>query len=323
LLAAAIACAGTHAAGVDPALPRYEPTRFEVPASERYVGADGSIVVVGYNDMADILRPLAARFAASHAGVRLALDLRGTRFAPDALAAGTSAFAPMGAVFTPPQLAAYRARRGDEPVAIRVAHAAIDPRALSGPLAIFVHRDNPVSMLTLEDVARIFSGEAARWGDVGVAGPWAARKIAPVGLQSGTALAYEFRDRVLGGRELAARMIGVPQSAGVVMRVAMDPGAIGFAAATQATPNVRALAISARTGEPAVAPTEVDIGAGRYPLDRHLYIYVSRPIAPVTREFLRLMLSREGQESVAASPQGYLPLSAREAAFELAKIDAP
>jgi phosphate transport system substrate-binding protein len=61
--------------------------------------------------------------------------------------------------------------------------------------------------------------------------------------------------------------------------------------------------------------------AGRYPLDRFLLIYARQPLASPVREFLRLALSREGQDIVAASPQGYLPLSAREAALERAKLD--
>jgi phosphate transport system substrate-binding protein len=63
--------------------------------------------------------------------------------------------------------------------------------------------------------------------------------------------------------------------------------------------------------------------AGRYPLDRHLYIYAARPLSPLAREFLRLVLSREGQEAIAASPQGYLPLSERDAAAEREKLDQP
>ncbi len=100
--------AGSYAASVDPALPRYEPRGVEIPASARYVGADGAIVVVGYNDMRDLLEALVPLFAAAHPDIRIRLDLPGTRFAPAALARGESVFAPMGAEFTPTQLAEYR-----------------------------------------------------------------------------------------------------------------------------------------------------------------------------------------------------------------------
>jgi len=61
--------------------------------------------------------------------------------------------------------------------------------------------------------------------------------------------------------------------------------------------------------------------AGRYPLDRCLLVYVRAPVSPVAREFLRLLLSREGQAAVAATPQKYLPLSAQDAAMERRRLE--
>jgi phosphate transport system substrate-binding protein len=113
----------------------------------------------------------------------------------------------------------------------------------------------------------------------------------------------------------------LPQSVAVVQKVSLDPQAIGFAAAMRATASARVIPIAARTGDAPVAPTEENIVAGRYPLDRFLLVYAPRPLTPLAREFLRLMLSRDGQEAVAASPQRYLPLSARDAAAERSKLD--
>ena len=73
-------------------------------------------------------------------------------------------------------------------------------------------------------------------------------------------------------------------------------------------------------GHEALLPTVETISAGRYPLDRDLLIHARRPLTPFAREFMRLMLSREGQEAVAATPLHYLPLSAAEAAVERAKL---
>ena len=68
-----------------------------------------------------------------------------------------------------------------------------------------------------------------------------------------------------------------------------------------------------------------DVVAGTYPLDWPLYIYVrrspGRPIDPFVREYLRLVLSREGQQAVANTPQAYLPLNSGEVAAELAKLN--
>jgi phosphate transport system substrate-binding protein len=313
--------AGSRAASVDPTLPRYEPRAFEVPQSAGYVAVDGALVVVGYNDMRDLLDALVARFMATHPGVRFRLDLPGTRFAPAALARGESAFAPMGAEFTPAQLAEYRAGVGADPLEFRVAHASLNPRALSGPLAIFVHRDNPIAALTLDQLKRIYTGEATQWGELGLRGEWARRPIDACGVERGTPLALSFERNAMGGHAFGGRMIGFPQSIDVVRKVADDPGAIGFAAAMRALPGTRVVPISSRAGDEPVALTEENIMAGRYPLDRFLLIYARAPLTSPAREFLRLVLAYEGQAAVAASPQGYLPLSAPDAALERAKLD--
>jgi phosphate transport system substrate-binding protein len=315
------ACASAYPAEVDPGLPHYQPRAVTLPAQAGYAGADGTVSVVGYNDMAAMLGKMAELFNASHPGLRIRLDLPGTRFAPAALAAGKSAFAPMGAEFTPDQLADYRAKTGEgAPLAIRVAHASMDPRALSGPLAVFVHGDNPLQSLSMAAVVCVFSGACMVWGDVGAQGDWAQRPIHVHGLARDRVLALDFQQQALQGAAYTAHMVGFAQSAEVVAKLAADPLAIGFAAAMRATPGVRTLALAAGPGQAPVLPTAESITANQYPLDRHLLIHVRQPLNPVAREFLRLALSREGQQAVADSPQGYLPLSAADAAKELAKI---
>jgi hypothetical protein len=100
LLAFLIAARSVAASG-DRALPLYQPRPVALPATVSYLDPDGAVVVVGYNDMRDILAPLAARFTATHPSIRIALELPGTRFAPAALASGKSALAPMGAESSP------------------------------------------------------------------------------------------------------------------------------------------------------------------------------------------------------------------------------
>ena len=162
---------------------------------------------------------------------------------------------------------------------------------------------------------------ATRWGDVGLEGVWAERPIRVYGVERDRVLAQFLKDKAFAGREFAAQMRGFPQSADVVERVAKDMSGIGFAATMRAVAGVRPLALAAREGDAPVAPTTEGIMSGAYPLDRYLLIYVRRPITPLAREFLRLVLSGEGQAAIAAAPQGYLPLAPREVAAERAKLD--
>jgi phosphate transport system substrate-binding protein len=311
--AALCALAASAFAQLDPALPSYRPEPFAVPREP--------VKILGYNDMREMLEPLVRYFEAVHPGLRIDLELPGTRFAPAALARGESVLAPMGALFTPEQLAQYRGLNAEDAVAFRVAHASLDPKALSGPLAIFVHRDNPIASLTFEQAARIFSGEAKTWGDVGLSGEWATRPIATYGLGPNTALALEFHAAVMGDRAWSAAMKGVPQSAEVVEKLGADRAGVGFAAAMRASADVRIVPVARAGGEAAQLPTEEAMRAGRYALDRYLLIYARPPLSPLARDFLRLVLSREGQQAVAQTPQRYIPLTAPEAARERAKID--
>ena len=299
---------------VDSALPPYAP---------QPIPADSATNVFGYNDMRELLEPLVERFAATHGGLRVGLDLPGTRFAPAALAANHAALAPMGAELTPAQRSAYRAEAGHEPIEFRVAHASLDPRALSGPLAVFVQTDNPVVALTLEQLARAFDGRATYWGELGVAGTWADRPIRLYGVQLGSPLGYAMQGATHAGAAFGTGMTGLPQSAEVVAKVGADPLGLGYAAAMRAQPGVRMVPIAPDAAHDALLPSVATISTGRYPLDRYLLVYARRPLTPFAREFMRLMLSREGQQAVAATPQRYLPLSAAEAAVERAKLDAP
>lgn len=291
------------------------------PTAAERAPATGTVKIVGYNDMRDMFQALVKLYRAAHPGTAVELDLRGTRFAPEALARDESALAPMGAEFTPAQLASYRARTGKDPIAFRVAHASLDPVALSGPLAIVVHRDNPLTVLSLPQLAKVFSGEVDRWSELGLVGAWAARPIRVAGVAPGTPLALFLQEKVLAGRPYAAAMNGLPQSAEVMAWVASHEEAIGFAAANRAVPGVRVLALAADRGGVALPPTEAGIADGSYPLDRHLLIYARDPLTPFAREFMRLTLSEAGQAAIAGAPQHYLPLSARELAAERAKLD--
>ncbi|MFI5335716.1 MAG: PstS family phosphate ABC transporter substrate-binding protein [Opitutales bacterium] len=298
----------SHPAAEDPELPAYAPQPVGFPDGARYLTPEGAIAIIGYNDMAEMLGALNALFTAAHPGFRFAPRLPGTKAAAPALARGESAFSPMGAEFSPTELAGYRAATGHDPLVFRIAHDSLNPRALSGPLAIIVHRDNPLASLTLAEAAEIFSGQKTRG-------------LHPCGLNSETALGLFLRQRLLQGGALGKEFKGFAQSAEVVRAVAADPLAIGFTAAMRADARVKVLTLAPTATEPAVALTEDTLQSGHYPLDRFLLICARQPLEPWVREYLRLVLSREGQRAIADGSLGYLPLNAAEAAAERKKLE--
>ena len=307
LTASAAAEARALLATTDLSLPPYQPRPVELTAGARYVNADGAIAIIGYNDMLEMLTALNARFVTVHPGFAFSLMLKGTRTAPGALSRGESVFAPMGAEFSPSELAAYRAATGHEPLVFRIAHCSLSPKALSGPLAIFVHKDSPLTSLTLDEVADIFSGRNTRGLHSG-------------GLAPETALGIFMRRHTLGAGAFSADFRAFRQSADVVAWVAVDRQTIGFAAANRTLPGVKILALAPDMNMPPVAPTDESIRLGRYLLDRFLLIYARQPLQPFVREYLRFVFSREGQQAIAAGSLGYLPLNAAEAAAERAKL---
>src|SRR5260370_15156036 len=171
----------------------------------------------------------------------------------------------MGAEFARTQRAEYRASVGADPLEFHVAHASLDPRALSGPLAVFVHRDNPLASVTVDQLRRIYTGETSRWGKLGLSGAWAERAVHSYGVERGTPLALSFQRNAMEGAAFGQRITGFPQSSDVVQKVASDPAAIGFAAAMRAVHGVRVVPIAPRGGGAPVALAEANLLLGPSP----------------------------------------------------------
>jgi len=347
---------GTKTLAVDPiadtlqSLPHYEPESCKVPKNAAYVDPAGTISIIGYNDMVELLQSLNALFAAAHPGYRFNLALKGTATAAPALMHGVSAFAPMGAEFSAIEIIPYRFVVGQDPLAIRVAHCSLTARGKSAPasarlppgkekptgdtaapIGIFVNASNPLSRLTVRQIAQIFSagapgGDVTQWGQLGLTGEWAGQAIHPCGVeeQAAAGIAAEMLKHHLAGRTFPPEFDSYPQSLDVINRIIADPAAIGFASGNLARPGVKAIAVAGPAGDYYASLTAGDIVTGRYPLDRYLFIYVRRvagePFDPFVKEYLRLVLSQEGQRAIAEAPPGYLPLNAREVAEELAKL---
>ncbi|HLG86748.1 MAG TPA: substrate-binding domain-containing protein [Alphaproteobacteria bacterium] len=305
----------------------YRPSAVTVRRDAAYVTPDGRIRIVGYNDMQEMLTALDTIFTASHPGVAFDLELKGTRTAPPALTDGSSAFAPMGAEFSPTDMTRFRASLGSEPMAIRVAHDSLSPQALSAPLGIFVNASNPLTTIAMPQLARIFGADSDHdrvhhWGELGLGGVWQDREIHIVGLAPETAIGTLFKRRLLADREFGHAFAGFAQSREVTQRVGDDALALGFAALNRATEAARPLALATAAGAYASAASPSDLRAGRYPLDRYLYIYIRREADPFVREYLHLVLSRDGQRAIASGRLGYIPLSAAEILQERQKLDS-
>lgn len=315
----------------------YQPQPASPPRDAAYVLADGTIQIVGWDDVSGVFEKLNALYAKSHPGTKFRY-VPGNLIAPQhSLIFGETAFAPIGMEFSSNLGSAYQALVKAPTYSVRIAHGAVDSAAKLSPLVFIVHRTNPIDRLSPGALLHIFTvgGRApdiVLWKQAGAQGELGEREIHSYGLPETDHYpsedpgfgVYLFRDKWGLGHN--ARNYEMQTTyADVTKKVSEDPAGIGVTARNRVTPDVKVVGVTAGNWGRPMYGTRDDVLSGHYPFDRFLYIYVRRlpgqPIDPLVKEYLRMVLSKEGQETIAAEARGYLPLNAAELADELAKLD--
>ncbi len=280
--------AGTR---VDPDLEQYNKVR----------GVAGSLSSTGSDSLANLMSLWAERFMRYYPGVSFQVQAAGSSTAPPALAEGTANIGPMSRTMKANEQQAFEQHHGYLATPVVVA---IDA------LAVYVHKDNPIEGLSLQQLDAIFSSNRscssgasqtiANWGQLGLPQPWQRHSIQVFGRNSVSGTYGFFKSRALCGGDFRKTVNEQPGSASVVQSVGTTINAIGYSGMAYRTASVRAVPLS-DNGElyPANAENAV---AGVYPLARYLYIYVNKPpgkpLPAIEREFIRFVLSRQGQKVV-------------------------
>jgi phosphate transport system substrate-binding protein len=313
-VAAAVWALNPHApAGaveVDPNLPEYTKTD----------GVGGNLNSVGSDTLNNLMTFWAEEFKRIYPNVKPQIEGKGSSTAPPALIEGTAQLGPMSRMMKKEEIEKFETKYGFQPTAVGVA---LDC------LAVYVNKDNPVRELSCPELDAIFSqtrkgglANIAEWGQVGAGGNWARKPISLYGRNSASGTYGYFKQHALFKGDFKDTVKEQPGSAAVVQGITQDRAGIGYSGIGYITSGVETLAISRKQGEKAYLPTYENAMAGHYPLARMLYVYVVKephqPLPPLVREFLRFVLSRQGQEVVIKD--GYLPLPAPVAAQQLEKI---
>ncbi|GAA5185930.1 phosphate ABC transporter substrate-binding protein [Ferrimonas gelatinilytica] len=278
-----------------------------LPAYEKVSGVSGNLSSVGSDTLANMMTLWAEAFRYYYPNINPQIQAAGSSTAPPALTEGTAQVGPMSRQMKPSEVEAFVDHYGYPPTAIRVA---IDA------LAVFVHKDNPIPGLTLTQVDSIFSvtqrcgGEPVeRWGELGLSGSWVRRDIQLYGRNSVSGTYGYFKDKALCKGDFKPSVNEQPGSASVVQSVSTSLNAIGYSGIGYLTAGVRTVPVADKRGA-FIEATAENAAAGRYPLSRYLYVYINkhpnRPLEPMVAEFVRFILSREGQAIVAKD--GYVPL---------------
>ncbi len=296
LAAASIAHAATE---VDAGIPDY------VKAS----GVSGNISSVGSDTLANLMTMWAEEYKRQYPNVNIQIQAAGSSTAPPALTEGTSNLGPMSRTMKDEEIGAFEKKFGYKPTAIPVA---IDA------LAVFVHKDNPVKGLTLQQVDAIFSstrtcGASAsvdNWSQVGLTGAWATRDLQLFGRNSVSGTYGYFKEHALCKGDYKSTVNEQPGSASVVQSVSTTINAIGYSGIGYVTSSVRALPLAKTGSTDYVEATAENAISGKYPLSRYLYVYINKapnqPLQPLEREFLKMVLSKTGQQVVIKD--GFIPL---------------
>ena len=288
-------------AAVDPALPSYS----------KVSGVSGNLSSVGSDSLANLMTLWAEEFKKNYPNVNIQIQAAGSSTAPPAMTEGTANMGPMSRPMKDSEIQAFEEKYGYKPTAVPVA---IDA------LAVFVHKDNPIQSLSIEQVDAIFSStrlcggekDITTWGDLGLSGEWAAKPLQLFGRNSVSGTYGYFKEEALCKGDFKANVNEQPGSASVVQSISSTLNAIGYSGIGYRTSSVRAVPLSKKGGE-AFEANEQNALAGKFPLSRFFYVYVNKapnkPLSPLEAEFVKLVLSQQGQQVVVKD--GYIPLPAK------------
>jgi phosphate transport system substrate-binding protein len=313
----------------------------------------GTLRVSGNDQMAALMKRWERGFRQYHPELRFEEWLKGSGSGMYGLEMRTADIALMGRPINPYERYGVYERAWVYPVEIEVATGSFAVPHKSPAYAIFVHKNNPLAKLTLKQLDGIFGAERGggwkaltwderaahtkdqnlrTWGQLGLKGEWADQPIhvyGPPNLGAGT-ITY-FQTKVMGGgaifnedlREYADRRQ-------MIADLAQDPYGIAYTALGYRSPGVKPVALAQADAGPFVALTRASVADRSYPLARPVYIYytidnekteIANPrVDPKVREFLRYVLSRQGQQAVAQEGI-YLPLPAAVASEQRTKLD--
>lgn len=279
----------------------------------------------GHDYIESLVKSWEAGFRHYQPDVQFENKLAGTASAIGALYTGTGDLALLGREIWPSEIQASREVWHYEPLGVEVTTGSYDVRNKDFALVVFVHKDNPLSKLTMSQVASIFGcGSIRKWRDLGVQGEWANQPINVYGFEISRGFGYFFQQTVFRGgfkwnpalQEFAdeRKSDGKLLDAGrrITTALARDPFGIAYASMLYADAGVKSVALAVNDHGPYVPPTKQSVRERQYPLSRVIPMFLRRepgkPVDPKLKEFLLYILSREGQQPVQADG-GYLPLT--------------
>jgi phosphate transport system substrate-binding protein len=319
-----------HQLHVDPSIPSWTPGEVSSQPEE-------DLNIVGADVMDEITLGWVKLFRKAYPKLSVTMEARASGTGGPALTAGKAHLAPVGRELLPPEEKGFVDKFGYPPFAIKVATGSVGSLGKTATSVVFVDKDNPLKGLTMAQLDAVYSksrkrghAEVKTWGDLGLTGEWASRPIHLYGLKPINGIEQFLKKQLLLDGEYKegiefVKGKGFTHAFTVAAHYMADkPGGMTYALLANLTPNVKVVPLAEKEGEPFVAPTVENVYSHKYPLSRYVYIFVNRPpgtkLEPKVKEFLKAVLSREGQD-VVAKERVYIPLTPQVVREELAKLD--
>ncbi len=281
----------------------------EIATYKKIDHIDGGFSSVGSDTLANLMTLWSEQYKTFYPDVTIQIQAAGSATAPPALIESIATFGPMSRKMKPNEIAEFEQQFGYKPLAIPVA---IDA------LSVYVNKNNPISGLSIPQVDAIFSSTRncgypnaiKQWHDVGLIGSLRLKNIKVFGRNAVSGTYSYFRKKALCKGKYKKNLSEQPGSAAVVQSVAASINGIGYSGIGYKTKGVRIVPLSKKKGGAYIVPTTQTIESGSYPLSRFLYIYINKKpsvaLPVVEQEFLKFVLSRQGQEIVVKD--GYVAL---------------
>jgi len=293
----------------------------KLPSYKAVSGVSGKLKSVGSDTMNNEMTLWAEGFLKFYPNVQAEIEGKGSTTAPTALIEGTAQFGPMSREMKGKEIDDFKNKFGYAPVALP---SSIDM------LAVYVHKDNPIKGMTMQQVDAIFSKtrkagypkDIKTWGDLGLGGAWKDKPIGLYGRNSASGTYGYFKEHALQNGDYKDEVKEQPGSSSVVQGVASDKYAIGYSGIGYKTADVRAVPLAPDADSDFVPAEAARAYTSEYPLARTLYVYVNykpkEALDPLRREFIRYIYTKEGQSDVVKA--GYLPIFEKIARNGLKKV---
>lgn len=285
-------------------------------------GVSGNLNSIGSDTMNNLMTYWAEGFNKLYPNVKIQIEGKGSTTAPPSLISGTAQIGPMSRAMKPTEIDGFEKKYGYKPTEIKTSLDA---------LAVYVNKDNSIKGLSFPQVDAIFSKtrkggykeDIKTWGQLGLTGEWVSRPVSLYGRNSASGTYGFFKEHALYKGDFKSTVKEQPGSASVVQGITEDRYAIGYSGIGYRTSGVRSVPLSFKEGEPYKDAEMANVLNGSYPLARFLYVYINKkpgqPLDPLVKEFVKFILSKEGQDVVVKD--GFVPLPASVVEEELKKIE--